>query len=53
MLLPTQIGEDPMSADLSYEAPAVTAVTPVDAPLIGSPIGSAVNPQWKDEADVF
>ena len=41
-----------MPADLSYEAPAVVAVTPVDMPLIGTPVGSAYNPQWHDEPEV-
>lgn len=41
-----------MPADVNYEGPAVTAVTPVDAPLIGMPVGSVINPQWNDEADV-
>jgi hypothetical protein len=41
-----------MSADVNYEAPAVTAVTPVDAPLVGLSTGSNLNPQWNDESDV-
>ncbi len=32
---------------MKYEAPAVTAVTDVDAPLVG--IYSVPNPQWNDE----
>lgn len=35
---------------MTYEAPAVVAVTDVTDPLIGF-IGSATNPQWNDEAD--
>ena len=41
-----------MHEDLSYEAPAITAVNEVGAPLIGVPIGSVNNPQWNDETDV-
>ncbi len=42
-----------MPEDTQYEAPAVTDVTEVDAPLVGTPLGSAAgaNPQWTDTPD--
>lgn len=36
---------------MEYEAPAVTAVTEVDTPLIGAPNSMTGNPQWNDEPD--
>lgn len=36
---------------MEYEAPAVTAVTDVCEPLIGS-VTSVVNPQWSDDTEV-
>ncbi len=35
---------------MKYEAPAVTAITEVDEPLVGLVV-STINPQWKDEQD--
>lgn len=39
-----------MSED-SYEAPAVTEVAAIGAPLVGT-IGSVPNPQWSEDTDV-
>jgi hypothetical protein len=38
-----------MADDVSYEAPAVTAVNAVDTPLIGVISSPTGNPQWNDE----